>query len=146
MRNKEKKQPMTKKEDNSVSTPSLTSALFGGIFQGFSFGTGSSIAHNLFRSNNIPNNSNENKDCSQIYQEYETLCIGIEDNDLFEQRQCKELFENLKISGWEPLYEKENIILNLSMSSKIKLDCKKINATIEDIDIPWPTKLKPLHK
>ena len=43
-------------------------------------------------------------------------------------------------------YEKENIFLNLSMSSKIKLDCKKINATIEDIDIPWPTKLKPLHK
>ena len=43
-------------------------------------------------------------------------------------------------------YEKGNIILNLSMSSKIKLDCKKINATIEDIDIPWPTKLKPLHK
>ena len=43
-------------------------------------------------------------------------------------------------------YEKENVILNLSMSSKIKLDCKQINATIEDIDIPWPTKLKPLHK
>ena len=43
-------------------------------------------------------------------------------------------------------YEKENVILNLSMSSKIKLDCKKINATIEDIDIPWPTKLKPFHK
>ena len=42
-------------------------------------------------------------------------------------------------------YEKENVILNLSMSSKIKLDCKKINATIEDIDIPWPTKLKPKH-
>ena len=43
-------------------------------------------------------------------------------------------------------YEKANIILNLSMSSKIKLDCNKINAVIEDIDIPWPTKLKPLHK
>ena len=43
-------------------------------------------------------------------------------------------------------YENENVILNLSMSSKIKLGCKKINATIEDIDIPWPTKLKPLHK
>ena len=43
-------------------------------------------------------------------------------------------------------YEKGNIFLNLSMSSKIKLDCKKINATIEDIDIPWPTKLKPFHK
>ena len=43
-------------------------------------------------------------------------------------------------------YEKENVILNLSMSSKIKLNCKKINATIEDIDIPWPTKLKPKHE
>ncbi len=43
-------------------------------------------------------------------------------------------------------YEKANIFLVLSMSSKIKLNCKKINATIEDIDIPWPTKLKPLHK
>ena len=43
-------------------------------------------------------------------------------------------------------YEKAKIILNLSMSSKINLDCKKINAVIEDIDIPWPTKLKPLHK
>ena len=43
-------------------------------------------------------------------------------------------------------YEKANVILNLSMSSKIKLNCKKISATIEDIDIPWPTKLKPLHK
>ena len=42
-------------------------------------------------------------------------------------------------------YENENMFLNLSMSSKIKLNCKKINATLEDIDIPWPTKLKPFH-
>ena len=42
-------------------------------------------------------------------------------------------------------YNKENIILNFSMSSKIKLNCKKITATIEDIDVPWPTKLKPQH-
>ncbi len=40
----------------------------------------------------------------------------------------------------------KNIMLNFSMSAKIKLDCKEINATIEDIDIPWPTKLKPRHK
>ena len=43
-------------------------------------------------------------------------------------------------------YDKAKLILNLSMSSKIKLDCNKINATLEDIEIPWPTKLKPLHK
>ena len=42
-------------------------------------------------------------------------------------------------------FNKKNIILNFSMSSKIKLYCNKINATIEDIDIPWPTKLKPKH-
>ena len=41
--------------------------------------------------------------------------------------------------------DKKNIMLNFSMSAKIKLDCKEINATIEDIDIPWPTKLKPQH-
>ena len=43
-------------------------------------------------------------------------------------------------------YSKKNIILNFSMSSKIKLDCKIIDATIEDMEVPWPTKLKPQHK
>ena len=43
-------------------------------------------------------------------------------------------------------YSKKKIILNFSMSSKIKLDCKIIDATVEDMDIPWPTKLKPQHK
>ena len=42
-------------------------------------------------------------------------------------------------------YLNKNIVLNFSMSSKIELNCNKINATIEDIDIPWPTKLKPTH-
>ena len=55
--------------------------------------------------------------------------------------KSKESFYNLLAIT----YEKENIFLNLSMSSKIKLNCKQINATIEDIDIPWPTKLKPKH-
>ena len=43
-------------------------------------------------------------------------------------------------------YKNKNIILNFSMSSKIKLDCNKIDAIIEDIEFPWPTKLKPQHK
>ncbi len=42
-------------------------------------------------------------------------------------------------------YSEKNIILNFSMSSKIKLNCKKISAIIEDMDVPWPTKLKPQH-
>ena len=56
--------------------------------------------------------------------------------------KSKQIFYNLLAITCE----KANITFNLSMSSKIKLDCKKIDAIIEDIDIPWPTKLKPLHK
>ena len=41
---------------------------------------------------------------------------------------------------------KENkLSLHFSKSVKIILRCKKINVLIEDIDIPWPTKLKPNH-
>ena len=43
-------------------------------------------------------------------------------------------------------YNKRNITLNFSMSVEIILFCKKIDVVLEDIDIPWPTKLKPEHK
>ena len=43
-------------------------------------------------------------------------------------------------------YSKRNITLNFSMSVEIILCCKKIDVVLEDIDIPWPTKLKPEHK
>ena len=42
-------------------------------------------------------------------------------------------------------YNKRNITLNFSMSVEIILFCKKIDVVLEDIDIPWPTKLKPEH-
>ena len=41
---------------------------------------------------------------------------------------------------------KENqILLHFSENIEIILKCKKISVLIEDIDIPWPTKLKPNH-
>ena len=41
---------------------------------------------------------------------------------------------------------KENrIFLHFSNSIEIILNCEKISVLIEDIDIPWPTKLKPNH-
>lgn len=41
---------------------------------------------------------------------------------------------------------KENkIFLQFSNSIEIILNCEKITVLIEDIDIPWPTKLKPKH-
>ena len=43
-------------------------------------------------------------------------------------------------------YKKKRITLHFSMSIEIVLNCKKIDALLEDIDLPWPTKLKPYHK
>ena len=43
-------------------------------------------------------------------------------------------------------YNKRKIILNFSMSVEIILCCEKLDVVLEDIDIPWPTKLKPEHK
>ena len=43
-------------------------------------------------------------------------------------------------------YNKTNITLNFSMSVEIILCCEKLDVVLEDIDIPWPTKLKPQHK
>ena len=43
-------------------------------------------------------------------------------------------------------YKNKKITLHFSMSIEIILNCKKINALLEDIDLPWPTKLKPKHQ
>ena len=42
-------------------------------------------------------------------------------------------------------YKQDKIYLHFSKSMEIILNCKKISILIEDIDIPWPTKLKPNH-
>ena len=43
-------------------------------------------------------------------------------------------------------YKNKKITLHFSMSVEIILNCKKIDALLEDIDLPWPTKLKPDHQ
>ena len=43
-------------------------------------------------------------------------------------------------------YKKKKITLHFSSSVEFVLECEKIEAYLEDIDIPWPTKLKPEHK
>ena len=43
-------------------------------------------------------------------------------------------------------YKNKKITLHFSMSVEIILNCKKIDALLEDIDLPWPTKLKPEHQ
>ena len=43
------------------------------------------------------------------------------------------------------IQKKNKIILKFSESIELILSCNKINVLLEDIDIPWPTKLKPKH-
>ena len=43
-------------------------------------------------------------------------------------------------------YSRSKITLKFSMSVEIILHCKKIDVLLEDLDIPWPTTLKPKHK
>lgn len=95
MRNKNQStKPVTTPKDSpvqSIQTPSLGSTFLGGIFQGFSFGTGSSLAHNLFRSGSSPN-----KNCQELYNNYEKLCLSEENMDPYDKKQCELLFENVK--------------------------------------------------
>ena len=43
-------------------------------------------------------------------------------------------------------YNERKITLNFSTSIEMILCCEKLDIILEDIDIPWPTKLKPEHK
>ena len=43
-------------------------------------------------------------------------------------------------------YKSKKITLHFSSSIDFVLECDKIEVYLEDIDIPWPTKLKPEHK
>ena len=41
--------------------------------------------------------------------------------------------------------KKNKIFLHFSKSIEIMLNYEKMSVLIEDIDVPWPTKLKPKH-
>ena len=43
-------------------------------------------------------------------------------------------------------YKYKKITLHFSLSVEIVLIMDNIFAVLEDIDIPWPTKLRPVHK
>ena len=43
-------------------------------------------------------------------------------------------------------YDKNQITLNFSLDIKIKLFIEKIEIYLDDLDMPWPTGKKPMHK
>ena len=89
---------------NTPSTPSTspsaekTSSLFSGIFQGFSFGAGTSIAHNIFR---IPytgasiHPSNEQMSvCETLKKDYIQACA---ESISVDPKKCELMLENLQL-------------------------------------------------
>ena len=96
---KDKKSPQRMHSSNptSNSSPPLGASLFSGIFQGFSFGAGSSIAHNIFRipytgASIHPSNEKESV-CQTLTKEYMKACT----EDLTaDPEKCKTMLKNLE--------------------------------------------------
>ena len=85
--------PIKKKTKSNTNTPSVSPTgilpgLMSGVFQGFSFGTGSAIANNLFR---LPKNSFDA--CQDLQEQFVKTCKNVEFNN---DHQCKKLLENIK--------------------------------------------------
>ena len=95
-------QPTRKKKSNQTDFPkvpstSLGSSLFSGVFQGFSFGAGSSIAHNIFRNPFAGAQIYPEKPsaaCQILQKEYIDLC---QINPAFETTKCQQLFKDLQL-------------------------------------------------
>ncbi len=43
-------------------------------------------------------------------------------------------------------FSKNEIVLNFSLNFTIKLQVEKIEIFLDDLDMPWPTAKKPMHK
>ena len=90
------KKPMKKNETRSeVNTiPTFGQSILGGILQGFTFGSGSAIAHNIFR----PFPEEKKRECKEILQIYETLCKDNINLSFEDKTHCKEIFNEIKKS------------------------------------------------
>lgn len=97
MRSKQSTKPAVKKETSSPPVQeSFTTNLFSGIFHGFSLGTGSAIAHNIFRTPLTTKDINGNN-CDKLFQDYEKMCsVKNENMDMFVQKECESLYQNFK--------------------------------------------------
>jgi hypothetical protein len=101
---KQKQQPKIS-NNSKTQTPtvshgkenSFASSLFSGVFQGFSFGAGSSIAHNIFKSpfsgaSIYP--ENETNACVILQKRYIELCKV---NPIMDTTKCQQLYKDLEL-------------------------------------------------
>jgi len=96
-----KKEEFKPKEHNNLNPsigPSLGPDLLGGVFQGFSFGSGSAIAHNIFGSKpQIIDEKEEKEKCKFLFENYNRVCSNnnLLDNESIE-KNCMKLYQEIK--------------------------------------------------
>ena len=85
--------------------------------------------------------NNINKKNESHYRVVSGLQIKNVNSINYKNLNTKDLFLNLlAITN-----KKNKIFLHFSESIEIMLNYEKMSVLIEDIDVPWPTKLKPKH-
>ena len=60
--------------------------------------------------------------------------------------EANEIIETLSPLEIKSLIDKNEITLNFSLDVTIKLFVEKIEIYLDDLDMPWPTGKKPMHK
>ena len=60
--------------------------------------------------------------------------------------EANEIIETLSPLEIKSLIDKNEITLNFSLDVTIKLFIEKIEIYLDDLDMPWPTGKKPMHK
>lgn len=85
----------------SQSSPPLGASLFSGIFQGFSFGAGSSIAHNIFRfpyTGASIHPSNETLSvCETLTKDYMKICKDGTESVSLDPKKCETMLKDLQL-------------------------------------------------
>ena len=85
--------------------------------------------------------NNINKENESYFRVVSGLQIKNVNSINYKNLNTKDLFLNLlAITN-----KKNKIFLHFSESIEIMLNYEKMSVLIEDIDVPWPTKLKPKH-
>ena len=93
MRQRKPVKKQERKTEVHTTRPTIGDSILGGVLQGFTFGSGSAIAHNIFRS---PIQTEKKKDCEEILQVYDSLCKDKRNYSFEEDNQCKHLWNEMK--------------------------------------------------
>ena len=97
MRKDKRTPPRISSTSPSQNAPPLGASLFSGIFQGFSFGAGSSMAHNIFRmpytGASIHPSNEITSPCETLTKDYLKACA---ENLTADPDMCKTMLKNLQ--------------------------------------------------